>query len=197
MSSAHSPTFLSLHLRHSSFSNPSVALPTSHIILQPFRHFTYVTAHYPTLLSLYLRHSSFSNPYVASRTSQLILQSFFRFYVTGSSLTSPGEPRRMSSAHSPTFPSLHLRHSSFSNPSVALPTSHIILQPFCHCTYVTPHSPTLPFLHLRHSSFSNPSFASPTSQAIYDGGPTMIVRVSTFRSQQGNTLTVLWSISKA
>ena len=27
-----------------------------------------------------------------------------------------------SSAHSPTFPSLHLRHNSFSNPSVALPT---------------------------------------------------------------------------
>ena len=37
--------------------------------------------------------SSFSNPSVASPTSQLILQTFFRFsYVTGSSLTSPGEP---------------------------------------------------------------------------------------------------------
>ena len=58
-----------------------------------FRHFTYVTTHSPTLLSLYLRHSSFSNPSVASPTSQLILQPFFRFsYVTGSSLTSPGEP---------------------------------------------------------------------------------------------------------
>ena len=63
---AHSPTLPSLHLRHSSFSNSSVA---------------------------YLRHRSFSNPSVASPTSQLILQPFFRFfYVTGSSLTSPGEP---------------------------------------------------------------------------------------------------------
>ena len=30
----------------------------------------------------------------------------------------------------PTFPSLHLRHNSFSNPSIALPTSQLILQPF-------------------------------------------------------------------
>ena len=49
---AHSPTFPSLHLRQSSFSNPS---------------------------SLYLRHSSFSNPSVASPTTQLVLQPFFRF----------------------------------------------------------------------------------------------------------------------
>ena len=65
-SSAHSPTFPSLHLRLSSFSNPSVALPTSQLIL--------------------------SNPSVALPTSQLILQPFFHIvYVTGSSLTSPGE----------------------------------------------------------------------------------------------------------
>ena len=63
------------------------------LILQPFRHFTNVTAHYPTLPSLYLRHNSFFNSSVASPTSQFILQTFFRFsYVTGSSLTSPGEP---------------------------------------------------------------------------------------------------------
>ena len=55
--------------------------------------FTYVTVHSLTLPSLYLRHSSFSNSSVASPTSQLILQPLFRFsYVTGSSLTSPGEP---------------------------------------------------------------------------------------------------------
>ena len=53
---AHSPTFPSLHLRHNSFSNPYVALPTSQLILQPFRCFTYVTVHSPTLLSLLLRH---------------------------------------------------------------------------------------------------------------------------------------------
>ena len=129
----HSPNITSLHLRHSSFSKPSAALPTSQLIvqlfscfiyvigisptsqliLQPFcrftyvtahftalpflhlrhRHFTYVTAHSPTLPSLYLSHSSFSNPSVASPTSQFILQTFFRlFYVTSSSLNSPGEP---------------------------------------------------------------------------------------------------------
>ena len=48
--------FRSLHLRHSSFSSPSLALPTSQLILQPFRCFTYVTAHSPTLLSPLVRH---------------------------------------------------------------------------------------------------------------------------------------------
>ena len=59
-----------------------------------------------------------------------------------------------SSAHSPSFPSLHLRQSSFSNTSVALPTPQA-------------HSPTLALLHLCHSSFSNPSFASRTSQTFH------------------------------
>ena len=75
--------------------------------------------------------------------------------------------RHSSFAHSPTFPSLHLSHSSFSNLSVASPKSQLILQPFRFFTYVTAHSPTLPLLHLRHSSFSNLSFASPTSQALH------------------------------
>ena len=76
-----------------SFSNPSVTPPTSQLILQPFRHSTYVTTHSPTLPSLYLRHSSFYNPSVASPTSQFILQPSFRFfYVTSSSPNSPGEP---------------------------------------------------------------------------------------------------------
>ena len=70
-------------------------------------------------------------------------------------------------AHSPIFPPLHLRHSSFSNPSVALPTSQIILQSFRCFTYVTAHSPIVPLLHVRHSSFSNPSFAFPTPQALH------------------------------
>ena len=153
---AHSPTLHSLHLHHSSFSNPSVALPTSQHILQPFRSFTYVTAHSPTLPSLYLHHRSFSNPSVASPTSQLILQPFRRFtYII--------------TAHSPTLPSLHLHHSSFSNPSVALPTSQLILQPFRLFTYVTAHSltfrrftcitahsPTLPSLLVTGSSLTSP-----------------------------------------
>ena len=54
---------------------------------------TMSSAHSPTLPPLYLRHSSFSNTSVASPISQLILQPLFRFfYVTGSSLTSLGEP---------------------------------------------------------------------------------------------------------
>ena len=53
-------TIPSLHLRHSSFSNPSVALPTSQIILQPLRCFTYVSAHSPPLLSLLLSHRLFT-----------------------------------------------------------------------------------------------------------------------------------------
>ena len=42
--------------------------------------------------------------------------------------------------------------------SVTSPTSQLILilQAFCHFTYVTAHSPTLPWLYLRHNSFSNP-----------------------------------------
>ena len=39
--------------------------------------------------------------------------------------------------HSPTLPSLYLRHSSFSNPSVASPSSQLILQPFFRFSYVT------------------------------------------------------------
>ena len=123
MSSAHSQTFPSLHLRHNSFSNPSVALPTSQLILQSFCHFTYITTHYPTLPSLCLRHSSFSNLPVTSPTSQLILQPFLRFtYVT---------------AHTPTLPLLYLRHNSFSNLSITSPTSQFILQPFISFSYVT------------------------------------------------------------
>ena len=103
---------------------------------------------------------SFSNLSITSPTSQLIVQPFCCFtYVTVHSW-------RMSSAHSATFPSLHLCDNSFSNPSVTLPTSQLILQPFQCFTYITVHSPTLPSLYLCHSSFSNPSVASPTSQFI-------------------------------
>ena len=113
------------------------------LILQTFCHFTYVTALSPTLPSLYLHHSSFSNPSIASPMSQLILQPFFRFsYITGSS-------------------------RSFSKLSITSPTSQPILQPFRRFTYIIAHSPTLPLLHLHHSSFFNPSFASPMSQALH------------------------------
>ena len=105
VSSAHSPSFQSLHLRHSSFSfsKLSVTSPTSQLILilQAFSHFTYVTAHShsPSFPSLHLRHSLFSNPSLALTTSQLILQPFHCFtYVT---------------AHSSTLLSLLLRHRIF------------------------------------------------------------------------------------
>ena len=64
----------------------------------------------------------------------------------------------MSFAHSPSFPSRHLRHNSFSNPSVALPMSQLILQPFFRFSYVTGsslNSPGEPLMLLRcmvHSS---------------------------------------------
>ena len=100
-------------------------------------------AHSTTFPSLHLRHNSCSNPSVASLTSQFILQPVFRFsYVTSSSLNSPGEPPMMYflaelilqpfrhftylTTHSPTLPLLHLRHSSFSNPSFASPTSQAL-----------------------------------------------------------------------
>ena len=57
-------------------------------------------------------------------------------------------------AHSPTFQSIHLRHNSFSNPSVTLPTSQLILQPYCCFTYVIVHSPTLLLLLLHHKLFT-------------------------------------------
>ena len=59
-----------------SFSNPPVTSPTSQLILQPFRRFTYVTVHSPTLPLLHLRHNLFSNPSAALPTSQLIFQPF-------------------------------------------------------------------------------------------------------------------------
>ena len=159
---AHSSTLSSLYLRHSVFSNPSVASSanfsnlsvtshTSQLILQPFRRFTYATAHSPTFPLLAL----------------LILQPFGHFtYVTAHFPTIPSlylrhsafsNPSVASSAHSPTFPPLPVRHSPFSNPSVASPTSQLILQSFRCFTYVTAHSPTFFFasttsqaLHLRH-----------------------------------------------
>ena len=85
---SHSPTFPSLHLRHSSFSNPSVALPTSQLIVQPFRHFSFSNLSVTSPTSQLIL-----QPFVPLPTSQLILQPFHCFtYVIGSSLASPGEP---------------------------------------------------------------------------------------------------------
>ena len=147
----HLQPFRRFYLRHSSFSNSSVASPASQLILQPFRRFTYVTAHSPVLPPLHLRHSSFSNPSVALPMSQLILRTLLLLHLRHSSFSNPSVA--------------YVRHSSFSNSSVASPTSQLILQPFRRFIYVTAHSRTLLLLHLGQSSFSNTSFASPTSQA--------------------------------
>ena len=145
---AHSPTTPSLYLRHSSFSNPSVVSSTSQLILQPLFRFSYVTG------------SSLMSPgeltmYYGPLWTHLKLHSKHRRFLWN---FSRGmfilQPFRHPPAHSPTFPSLHLRYSSFSNPSVVFPTSQLILQPFRCLTYITVHSPT-------------PSFASPTSQALH------------------------------
>ena len=108
----------------------------------------------------------------------LILQSFqYCTYVKTHSPTLPSLYLRHSSFFNPSFASptsqvLHLIHlasrpSSFSNISVTSPTSQLIIQPFRRFTYVTAHAPTLPLLHLRRSLFSNPSFASPSTQALH------------------------------
>ena len=113
-----SPNLPSLHLRHNSFSKPSVALPTSQLILKHFHCFTYVTVHSANLLSLLLHHNLFTKftwwaaHAGTKKWAELILQPFRHFtYVT---------------YHSPTLPLLRLRHSSFSKPSFASPTSHAL-----------------------------------------------------------------------
>ena len=80
------------------------------LILQPFRHFTYVTTHSPTIPTLHLHHNSFS-----------------------------------------ILPSLYLRYSSFSNTFVASPTSQFILQPFFCFSYVTSSSPPMRSIHIHRA----------------------------------------------
>ena len=54
-----------------SFSNLPVTSPTSQLILQPIRRFTYITAHSPTPLSLLLRNRIFT--YVNWRAAHALL----------------------------------------------------------------------------------------------------------------------------
>ena len=140
----------SLHLRHSSFSNLSVTSPTSQLILQLFRRFTYVTTDSP-------------NTSGASPTSQLVVKPFLRFsYVSGSSLTSPGEPPMTLTDQERVFDfssfekpkKLLFAESSFSNLSLTSPTSQLIFQPFRCFTYFTAHFPTLLSILLSHRLFT-------------------------------------------
>ena len=98
-------------------------------------------------LSLPLPNSSCQNRwrwlYVALYIALLILQPFHHFtYVTAH--FQPFRRFTYATDHSPTLPSLYLRHRSFSNPSVASPTSQYILQPFFRFSYVTGSSLTSP-----------------------------------------------------
>ena len=138
-----------------SFSNLSVTSPTPQLILQAFRRFTYVTAHSPLLSLLHLRHSSFYNPSFASPTSQVLHLSNLAnrpCFTVGINvkiaqnkiLHSFGHVHIYVTTHSSTFPSLYIRHSSFSNPSVASPTSQLILHPYFRFSYVTGFSLTSP-----------------------------------------------------
>ena len=99
------------------------------LILQSFRHFTYVTTHFPTLLLLYLSHISFSNLSFASPTLQALhLHHLVRWKVGEWALVilQPFGHFAYVTAHFPTLLSLYLHHSSFSNPSFASPTSHAL-----------------------------------------------------------------------
>ena len=69
--------------------------------------------------------------------------------------------------HSPTLPSLYLRHSSLSKPSVALPTSQFILQPFFRFSYATSSS--------LNSPGEPPMRSIPTKKAIGNGNATVTV----------------------
>ena len=63
----------------SSFSNLSVTSPTSQLIFQPFRCFTYVTVHSATLLQLLLSHKLFT--YLTWRAAHAFNVYFLRDYL--------------------------------------------------------------------------------------------------------------------
>ena len=78
----------------------------------------------------------------------------FSTYINALLILQPFRCSTYVTAHSPTLPLLHLRHSSFSNPSIAPPTSQLILQPFFRFSYVT-----------------GSSFTSPGERPMHSGGP--------------------------
>ena len=79
--------------------------------------------------------------------------------------------------------------------SAALPTSQLIIKPFCCFTYVTARSTTVPLLHLRHrhfSSFSNPSTALPTSQLVLQPFRCFTYVIGTSPTSPGKPPMPLW-----
>ena len=74
-------------------------------------------------------------------------------------------------AHSPTLPSLYLCHSSFSNTSVALSTSQLILQPLFCFSYITGSSLTSPgeppmISAVASRCFLHPTLSLPSEQTL-------------------------------
>ena len=136
-----------------SFSNSYIASPTSQLILQPFRRFTYVTAHSTSLPLLHLRHRHFT--YVTAHSPTLP-----PLYLRHSSIYSP-------SGVSPTSQALHLRHNSFSNPCAALPTSQLVLQPFRCFSYVIGTSRTSPGEPPMHRGMKKQAVVDQLFTAIY------------------------------
>ena len=116
-----------------------VASPKSQFILQPFRRFTYIITSLLLLLLLCvcfnanpLHYYALQAPRKADKWrwvgSIFESRTAWAYHITCGTSVCIVFSRKYSSFSS--FPSLHLRHSSFSNPSVALPTSQLILQPF-------------------------------------------------------------------
>ena len=135
-------------LEKSSFSNLFVASPTSQLILQPFRRFTYIKAHSPTLPLLHLRppvlilqEAEWTSGPVWTRRSEE-KSPLLRY--PGSNLGRPARrpaPCRLS----------YLAHQS----------NMFLLQPFRCFTYVTAHSSILLSLLLRHRLFTYVTWEPP------------------------------------
>ena len=154
----HSPTLTSLHLRHSSFSNPSATLhtsqlilqpfrcfsyvigtsPTSELILQPFRRFTYVTAHSTALPLLYVRHRHFTyirahSPTLSSTTAFFILSVHFTLSILLHNHISNASTRFCSFRRSVQVSALHTKHFTSLFQGSAKNASFSVKSFFCLC----------------------------------------------------------------
>ena len=142
----------------------SVTSPTSQLILQPFRRFTYVTAHFQPF-----RYFTYSPPLWARRQHARLSRSGSGF-----------EPRSGQVSWGRFFRGLSSPVRQMSG-SFRPPRSPNIIWPSLSSSLIIhygrqwPEMMTRPktlnkhmhMLHLRHNSFSNPSFAFPTSQALH------------------------------
>ena len=82
-------------------------------------------------------------------------------------------------ARSPTLPSLYLCRSSFSNPSIASPTSQIILQPFFRFSYIT----GFHLCHLASRSWSLGAFREEQAMSQHRVSPSPFLSSSSHTTQ--------------